>query len=481
MDRTPTEFYSRTIGRAYDIDGAFGYQCWDYMAEQARSNNVPLSVIHCSKTGYVQDIWDLRHRSGILSYYDEIPAGSFRNGDMVIWGFDYPYTPKSHVAMFWNGQAVGQSQSGQKFVCTVDYLDFDKALGGFRLKAWEDTRMRIGSWQKIETEINGVTVILIGHPDGDDLTLISAKNDAGEVTGYSVQTINKIDNPHYIYDTKLNSGFFDNTQGSSTFGEAYGVRCGHDEWSVPRQGKFIYYALMKDGRSEVGLDSDFWYTPDQCQCASSPALVLMLNGADVEYISPIRSDRRTLSCVQSVLIRTQDRYVDMVSKGNLTPDQIRDWCKTNIDGLLDLVFNDGGGSACIQYGYDVITGTSELRKIANAWTAYHAKASPAQETPTTNSDDDPIILPVSEPPAADEELPIIIPAKEEEESMEEQKTIPGQVAKLIDVKSLITLSLTATFVYLAVTGQISEQQMMTIYTVIVGFYFGTQATKKGNM
>lgn len=52
-----------------------------------------------------------------------------------------------------------------------------------------------------------------------------------------------------------------------------------------------------------------------------------------------------------------------------------------------------------------------------------------------------------------------------------------RIAKLIDVKSLVTLILTGVFGYLAVMGRVSEQQVQTIYTVIIGFYFGTQARK----
>ena len=50
----------------------------------------------------------------------------------------------------------------------------------------------------------------------------------------------------------------------------------------------------------------------------------------------------------------------------------------------------------------------------------------------------------------------------------------NKLAKLIDVKSIITFALTAAFVYLAVTGQIEPQIFMTIYTMCISFYFGTQ-------
>jgi hypothetical protein len=53
-----------------------------------------------------------------------------------------------------------------------------------------------------------------------------------------------------------------------------------------------------------------------------------------------------------------------------------------------------------------------------------------------------------------------------------------KLAKLIDVKSIMTLMLTVVFCVLAGLGVISGEQFVTIFTVIVGFYFGTQSGKK---
>ena len=50
--------------------------------------------------------------------------------------------------------------------------------------------------------------------------------------------------------------------------------------------------------------------------------------------------------------------------------------------------------------------------------------------------------------------------------------------KLLSVKSLVTLVQTAVFAYLAVTGKVS-QEFMTVYTMIMGFYFGSQTAAKG--
>lgn len=52
-----------------------------------------------------------------------------------------------------------------------------------------------------------------------------------------------------------------------------------------------------------------------------------------------------------------------------------------------------------------------------------------------------------------------------------------KVAKLIDVKSIVTLILTVTFVALAVKGVVSGEQFLTIFTMIISFYFGTQSQK----
>ena len=59
------------------------------------------------------------------------------------------------------------------------------------------------------------------------------------------------------------------------------------------------------------------------------------------------------------------------------------------------------------------------------------------------------------------------------------KTLKEAAINLLKVKSIVTILTTVTFVYLAVTGQIS-QDFMVVYSVIIAFYFGTQAPKKAD-
>lgn len=53
----------------------------------------------------------------------------------------------------------------------------------------------------------------------------------------------------------------------------------------------------------------------------------------------------------------------------------------------------------------------------------------------------------------------------------------SKLSKLIDVKSLVTLLLTAVFCVLAVRGTVSAEQFLTIFTTVIAFYFGTQYQK----
>ena len=54
--------------------------------------------------------------------------------------------------------------------------------------------------------------------------------------------------------------------------------------------------------------------------------------------------------------------------------------------------------------------------------------------------------------------------------------IKKRCANLLSVTSLVTLVLTAVFAYMAVTEKIS-QDFMTVYAVVIAFYFGTQSQK----
>ena len=56
------------------------------------------------------------------------------------------------------------------------------------------------------------------------------------------------------------------------------------------------------------------------------------------------------------------------------------------------------------------------------------------------------------------------------------ETIYKRLGNLLSVKSLVTLALTVVFAVMTVRQAIS-QDFMTVYAVVIAFYFGTQSQK----
>lgn len=52
------------------------------------------------------------------------------------------------------------------------------------------------------------------------------------------------------------------------------------------------------------------------------------------------------------------------------------------------------------------------------------------------------------------------------------------IAKLINVKTIVTFALITVFSALALRGTISADNVMIVVTTVIGFYFGTQHEKK---
>ena len=57
-------------------------------------------------------------------------------------------------------------------------------------------------------------------------------------------------------------------------------------------------------------------------------------------------------------------------------------------------------------------------------------------------------------------------------------TLIDRLQKLLAVKSVVTLALTLVFCVLCMNGMVDAEQFMTVFTVVIAFYFGTQAEKK---
>jgi hypothetical protein len=53
-----------------------------------------------------------------------------------------------------------------------------------------------------------------------------------------------------------------------------------------------------------------------------------------------------------------------------------------------------------------------------------------------------------------------------------------RLSNLFTIKSIVTIFLTVVFCYLSIIGAITAELFMTIFVVVIGFYFGTHAKKE---
>lgn len=56
----------------------------------------------------------------------------------------------------------------------------------------------------------------------------------------------------------------------------------------------------------------------------------------------------------------------------------------------------------------------------------------------------------------------------------------NRLNKLLTIKSIVTIVLTVVFAALSACGEISAELFLSVYVVIIGFYFGTQFDKNKN-
>lgn len=98
-------FVNTYNGTWHDMDGAYGAQCWDGYAFYMQW--LGYGYAHCTSSGGAKDIWNQRATNGMLNWCDVV--SSPQNGDIAVWG-DNTGGGFGHVAMYYNGQYMGQNQ-----------------------------------------------------------------------------------------------------------------------------------------------------------------------------------------------------------------------------------------------------------------------------------------------------------------------------------------------------------------------------------
>ncbi|WP_290450783.1 hypothetical protein [Faecalibaculum rodentium] len=138
------DFKAKYIGKATDVDGYYGAQCWDLYAAYARYLGYP--ICHCTVTGYVQDIWTQRKTNGILNHFTEVTV--MQPGDVAVFRKS-PSTPLSHIAIFDHdagggyGWFFGQNQGGQNGAANLVKLPYSATYDtAFRPKCFGTTTQK---------------------------------------------------------------------------------------------------------------------------------------------------------------------------------------------------------------------------------------------------------------------------------------------------------------------------------------------------
>lgn len=61
-----------------------------------------------------------------------------------------------------------------------------------------------------------------------------------------------------------------------------------------------------------------------------------------------------------------------------------------------------------------------------------------------------------------------------DEGRESMKNVVTRLGNLITVKSIVTLILTIVFAILSIRGTITADNLISVFMIVIGFYFGTQ-------
>lgn len=101
MAITFDKWIKQTQGRYWDMDGAYGAQCWDLWAKYSM-DMYGMSIQDCiTPTGYAGGLYTSYPVSARCEQvYERIPASGYSPvaGDVAIWGYG-TYTPYTHVAI----------------------------------------------------------------------------------------------------------------------------------------------------------------------------------------------------------------------------------------------------------------------------------------------------------------------------------------------------------------------------------------------
>lgn len=147
---TYSEWKINTIGRAFDLDGSYGCQCWDYASLFWRNVGFPAGYPQTGN-GNAYGCWTLRRDVNAGDEFDLIyDKTQIQEGDIIVMN-GTSSNPPGHITFAdenYNGsnniRCLGQNQGGTPdpsggTPVTLNTLGLGDFLGAFRYKAWHST------------------------------------------------------------------------------------------------------------------------------------------------------------------------------------------------------------------------------------------------------------------------------------------------------------------------------------------------------
>lgn len=149
---TYLEWRTNTLGQAYDVDGLYGCQCWDYAAEFWYNVGFPQNYPLTGPNQSAYECWTVNRDNntsyGGTQYFDLIyNASDVKTGDIVVFA-GTAQNPPGHIAFAdenYDGSGyiwgLGQNQGGTPLPSggtpvTRNQLNMNEFLGAFRYRAW---------------------------------------------------------------------------------------------------------------------------------------------------------------------------------------------------------------------------------------------------------------------------------------------------------------------------------------------------------
>lgn len=146
---TYNEWRSNTIGNEYDLDGAYGCQCWDYASLFWRNVGFGVGYPQTGPNLYASECWTVSREINKGDKFDLIYSLSeIKQGDILVFE-GTSSNPPGHITFAdenYNGSGsiwcVGQNQGGTPSPSggtpvTRNQLPTPQFLGAFRYKGWE--------------------------------------------------------------------------------------------------------------------------------------------------------------------------------------------------------------------------------------------------------------------------------------------------------------------------------------------------------